>query len=299
MTDSPRRLVISVDLDEWYHARWATGSGNSRWKSNIDFFREVYGSDTPRGDIEKPTGEILELFEKYGIKATFFILGEVAKYYPHLVKMISSEGHEIASHGSTHTDLWNFTPETFKNQLLESKKILEDLSGKKVIGYRAPNLVIEDWIIPILRELEFEYDSSVCPSRKLMGKFSYPVELPQHPYFTDDISFREGSGSFFEIPIPVYPYIKLPAATGIMTRVIGKWWSVTALKSALENSDALYYFHPYELTSKPEIKNLKFLQKLHSRRTGEWMKNAVEKILGEFREVEMVSCAELLSKYKL
>jgi polysaccharide deacetylase family protein (PEP-CTERM system associated) len=291
------KLVISIDLDEWYHARWVTGSKISRYPDTLSFFREVYNLDRPRGDIEKPTIEILEMLEEFNIKATFFILGEIAGYYPHLVKEITKNGHEISCHGKNHKDLWSYTPQTFRSDLKEAKNLLEDLSGQKVIGYRAPNLVIEDWIVPILIELGFEYDSSVCPSRKLMGKFGRSKSLPAHPYFLSENSFKPGNGPLFEIPIPVFPFLKLPAATGIMTRVIGVWWSRFALKYNLRSHDALYYFHPYEMVEAPQLDNLTVMQKLHSRRSGDWMKTAVEKLLHTFKDQSKLTCLQLMNLY--
>lgn len=298
MKEKNNKLVISVDLDEWYHARWLTGSKISRYPDALSFFREVYNLDRPKGDIEKPTMYILDLLDEFDIKATFFILGEVAGYYPHLVKEISKNGHEISCHGKFHVDLWNYSPESFKADLKEAKNLLEDLSGQKVIGYRAPNLVIEDWIVLILTELGFEYDSSVCPSRKLMGKFGRSKMLPAYPYFLSENSFEPGNGPLFEIPIPVFPYIKLPAATGIMTRVIGAWWSSIALRYNLERHDALYYFHPYEMVEAPELNNLTFMQKLHSRRSGDWMKKAVKKLLRTFEDQPNLTCFQLMNLYK-
>ena len=254
--------------------------------------------DKPRGDIDKPTMEILEIFDEFKIKATFFILGEVAGYYPHLVKEIDARGHEISCHGKIHTDLWNYTQNTFKTDLTDAKKLLEDLIGKKVLGYRAPNLVIEDWIVPILNEIGFEYDSSVCPSRKLMGKFGNTMKLPSYPYFLSKNSFQPGDGNLFEIPIPVFPFIKLPAASGIMTRVIGIWWSSFALRYNLHYHDSLYYFHPYEMVQAPVLDNLKFIQKLHSRRSGSWMSDAVKKIFADFESTPKTNCFELMSYFK-
>ena len=287
-------LVISVDLDEWYHARWITGSKISRYPDTLSFFRDIYKTDKPRGDINKPTYEILDIFDEFKVQATFFILGEVAGFYPHLVKEIAKRGHEISCHGKFHVDLWNYTLQKFRADLTDAKNLLEDLSGEKVIGYRAPNLVIEDWIIPVLEEIGFEYDSSVCPSRKLMGKFGNTMNLPSYPYFLSRTSFRPGDGKLFEIPIPVFPFIALPAASGIMTRVIGIWWSVFALKYNLKKHDALYYFHPYEFLEKLELRNMTFIQKLHARRTGFWMRKAVKEILSEFDDNIFTNCKELL-----
>ncbi len=296
MNEHESRLAISVDLDEWYHARWATGSKISRWPNPLSLFIEVYGLKHPRGDIDRPTREILLLFDEMKIKATFFILGEVAEYYPHLVKDISNNGHEVACHSYRHVDLWLHTPASFSRELKDAKTRLEDLCGNAIVGFRAPNLIVEDWILPILSELGFLYDSSVCPSRKIMGKFGRFRNLPQNPYRMAPGSFFPGNGDLVEIPIPVFPYIRLPAATGIMTRVIGVWWTVTALKAALKSGDSLYYFHPYELTDRPRINRLKLRDRLFARRTGEWMKNSLREIFNLCSAVPKATCFELAQK---
>jgi polysaccharide deacetylase family protein (PEP-CTERM system associated) len=293
MSDARPRLVISVDLDEWFHVRWATGSANSRWKDPSAFFEEVYGSGGHRRAIERPTKEILDLFDAHKVKVTFFILGEVAGWYPDLVKDIATRGHEIASHSFRHIDLWMHTRESFRRELKNAKSALEELTGKEVLGFRAPNLVIEDWIVPILEEEGFLYDSSVCPSRKLMGKFGISRHIPSVPYRLSADSFNPGQGSMVEIPIPVFPYLRLPAATGIATRVIGRPWTSIALRQSLKTGDSLYYFHPYELTLPPRIEGLSAYQKLFMRRTGPWMHTSVKDLLRRFSLVPKATCVEV------
>lgn len=293
MSEKPSRLVVSVDLDEWYHARWATGSSIARWRDPLDFYKEVYGTAAPRGDITPPTYEILDLLDIKGITATFFILGQVARDYSYLVREIAQRGHEIACHSYRHVDIWLHTKESFRSELRDAKRVLEDLSGVSVLGFRAPNLVIEDWMVSVLADEGFLYDSSVCSSRRLMGKFGKGRELPVVPYRLSGSSFSPGRGTMAEIPIPVFPIIRLPAATGIMTRIIGRWWSAAALRSALGKGDALYYFHPYEFTEIPHIAHLGSRNRLFSRRAGKWMKTAVGKLLDDFADVPKITCRAL------
>lgn len=290
------RLAVSVDLDEWYHARWVTGAALSRWPQPADFFREVYGSDGPRGDIVRPTETILELFAAAGVRATFFILGEVAGFYPDLVRRIAGRGHEIACHGMRHVDLWEYAPASLASEVGAAKARLEDICGVAVTGFRAPNLVIETWMLPVLAELGFVYDSSVCPSRKLMGKFGAFQHCPMNPYRLGPESFSPGSGGLAEIPIPVFPVLRLPAATGIMTRVAGRWWTEIALRHALRTGDALYYFHPYELTANPGIPLRCFRERLFCRRAGKWMEDAVRSLLARLAGVPRATCAELAAR---
>jgi polysaccharide deacetylase family protein (PEP-CTERM system associated) len=295
---SQRRLVVCVDLDEWYHCRWATGSPGSLWKDTRTFFRDYYGTDGPTGELLEPTKRTLDIFDECGIKATFFVLGEMATHYPELVRRIHAAGHEIACHGMRHVDLFGLAREQFAEELGEAKGILESIIGERVIGYRAPNLVIEPWVIDVLEEMGFRYDSSVCPSRSLMGKYNGMLNAPQNPYRLSHGSLdKPGQREIVELPIPSFPVVKAPAASGIMTRVVGKWWALTALKYALRTGAATYYFHPYELAPKPKIPGLSLRTHLFLRRTGPWMERAVRDILRQI-EADFVRARDVVEQFE-
>ena len=279
MPAEPRRVVLSVDLDEWYHCRWATGSPGSRWKDTAQFFREHYGSDRPAGELTEPTGRVLSLFERLGVKASFFILGEVARFYPELVREIARRGHEVGCHGYHHVDIDLLGPDGFRRELVESCELLASLVGRPVVGYRAPNLLLRDWMIPILRAQGVRYDASVCTSRGLLGKDFGHDHVAVNPYrFSAAFSRPDPAGDMVEIPLPTFPFLRLPAATGILTRVAGRAWTLIALKGALRTGDAQYYFHPYELGPRPKIP-LSLRERLFLRRLGPWMEEAVEAIV--------------------
>ena len=177
-------MALSIDLDEWFHGRWATGGPRSRWADTASVFREVYGGDRPRGDIVPAARWLLALFAERRITATFFILGEVAEWYPELVREIAAAGHEIACHGMHHTDMTTLSREAFAADLRRAKELLEKLAGRPVRGYRAPNLVVAPWLADVIRELGFTYDSSICPARSFSGKYQDMMRCPQHPYRT-------------------------------------------------------------------------------------------------------------------
>lgn len=274
-----RKVVLSVDLDEWYHCRWATGSPKSRWTDTAACFRDVYGSDRPSGELTAPTRRILDLFERQGVQGSFFILGEVASYYPDLVREIEARGHEVGCHGYHHTDIDLLGPEGFTRELREARKVLSALVTHPVIGYRAPNLLLRDWMIPILREEGFRYDVSVCTSRNLLGKDFGHTHVAQNPYrFRESFSRADAQGDMAEIPLPVFPYLRLPGATGILTRIAGLTWTRIALRHALKSGDAQYYFHPYEMAAKPKLA-FGLREKLFLRNLGPWMEAAVERII--------------------
>ena len=295
MSPEPRRCVLSVDLDEWYHCRWATGSPRSRWRDTHQFFREHYGSDRPAGELAEPTRRILALFDRLDVKGTFFVLGEVAGFYPELVTEIAARGHEVACHGFHHVDIDLLGPEAFGRELREAKELLASIVGHPVIGYRAPNLLVRDWMIPILRGEGFRYDASVCTARAVLGKDFGHGHVAANPYrFSDAFSRPDPSGDLVEIPLPTFPVLRLPAATGILTRVAGRAWTLAALRRALRTGDAQYYFHPYELGAAPAIR-LSLRERLFLRRLGSWMEEAVEEIARRLREwgAQFVTAGEL------
>jgi peptidoglycan/xylan/chitin deacetylase (PgdA/CDA1 family) len=284
-----------VDVDEWYHCRWATGAAHSRWKDTASFFREHYGSDAPAGELVGPTRRVLDLFDRLGAKGTFFVLGEVARFYPDLVREIAARGHEVGCHGYHHVDVDLLGPEVFRKELVEAKAALEALVGRPVVGYRAPNLLVRDYMVPILREAGFHYDASVCTSRGLLGKDFGHDHVAVNPYrFKERFSRPDPAGDLVEIPHPVFPWLRLPAATGILTRVAGTGWSLIALRRALRTGDVQYYFHPYEIGPKPRIP-LSARERLFLRRLGPWMEEAVEEIGQRLRSwgVRFVTGSEL------
>ena len=292
---SERNVVISVDLDEWYHCRWATGAEHSRWPDTAAVFREHYGSDRPAGELVAPTRRILDLFDRQGVRGSFFVLGEVATHYPGLVREIEARGHEVGCHGFHHVDIDRLGPEGFGRELAQARAALDGLLARQVTGYRAPNLLLRDWMIPTLRAHGFRYDVSVCTSRALLGKDFGHRHVAANPYrFRDGFSRPDPQGDLVEIPLPTFPLLRLPAATGILTRVAGVRWTTIALRHALKSGDAQYYFHPYELGPRPRIP-LGLRERVFLRRLGPWMERAVERIVVTLRGwgVRFVTAAEL------
>lgn len=300
-TPSPRdclsaasRLVLSIDLDEWYHSRWATGYRNSLWQDTASFFREVYAADRPRGDLIPPTRWLLKFFATDQIKATFFILGEVGEWYPELVREIAAAGHEVACHGMHHVDMSDLTRGAFAADLRRAKAILEPLAGQPVIGFRSPNLVVQPWLADVLLELGFRYDSSICPARGFRGKYSHMADCPQHPYRVGASIQEVGNRDLWEIPIPTMPWVKMPAATGIATRVFGAWWTRFALWYWSRSGDVQYYFHPYEIWHDKLPPSRRFFVRLITRRRGTYMQRAGARILTDFAD-RIITCKDVVT----
>lgn len=202
--------------------------------------------------VERNTDILLELLEKYGHKATFFILGWVAEKKPNLVKKIASEGHEIASHGYKHEIIYKLTEDSFRKDLLLSKNILEDITGKEVIGYRAPNFSITKnslWAISILKELNFKYDSSVFPT-SFHDRYGFNG-LNVNNFF----KFENGLQEFL---LTVYKFggINFPLGGGAYFRFMPYRIFRFMLKGINRRGRSfIFYLHPWELDrDQPRLK---------------------------------------------
>lgn len=162
---------------------------------------------------------LLDLYDKYGVKATFFYTGHIAQLYPDVVKMAYERGHEVGSHGLTHEVNQAFdvlSPEEQLSHLRQSKRILESIIGDEVISFRAPAARVDKGFPAILAEAGFKIDSSVSSQRfDMMFSFGALKKLhwltaPRKAYFTKrDNIFRKGDSGILEVPISAFgfPYI--------------------------------------------------------------------------------------------
>jgi polysaccharide deacetylase family protein (PEP-CTERM system associated) len=162
---------------------------------------------------------IFDLLERRQQKATFFCLGWIAEKYPEVIKRIDSMGYEIGTHSEMHQLAYEQTPEAFRKDLLRSVKVLEDITGKKIVSYRAPGFSIKEsnsWAFGILYEAGIEYDASIFPAGRAHGGFpsfgnaepciiSYKgIKLREFPINTAKILGRDlifsGGGYFRLLP---------------------------------------------------------------------------------------------------
>jgi peptidoglycan-N-acetylglucosamine deacetylase len=162
---------------------------------------------------------LLELYEKYDVKSTFFFTGYIARLLPDVVKMVTNAGHEVASHGKSHLKENGFDVMPFdrqKRHLIETKILLEDISGQEVISFRAPALRVNNDTAPALIEAGYKIDSSVASQRfDFFLSFGGIKKLnwffaPRLPYLTSPKSlFRKGPGPLVEVPLSALflPYV--------------------------------------------------------------------------------------------
>lgn len=141
--------AMTVDLEDWFHSERPT----ERWE---DYSHRL------RPSLET----LIRLFDHHGVRATFFVLGHVAKRDPGLVREIARAGHEIAAHGEGHDFVYRQSEQEFSRDVRNVKDQLEQIISKPVLGYRAPFFSITCkslWAITILREHGYRYDSSIFP----------------------------------------------------------------------------------------------------------------------------------------
>lgn len=157
------KSIISVDVEDWFHILEIPSLPSADQWDNLP------------SRIERNFLRLLELFATKEVRVTCFFLGYVAKRYPHLVKQAQTAGHEIGSHGFAHKLIYRMSPNEFLNELMDSKRLLEDICGQEVIGFRAPGFSVKDqtpWFYDILAQGGFRYDSSVFPAPRLHGGIS-------------------------------------------------------------------------------------------------------------------------------
>jgi polysaccharide deacetylase family protein (PEP-CTERM system associated) len=197
--------------------------------------------------VRDNTLRVLELFARYGAKATFFIVGQIAEQQPSLVREIISAGHEIGCHSYRHCAIWRMTPQGFRQDTTRAVAAIEQAAGTKVLGYRAPTFSVVQrtlWAIEILAEQGFLYDASVYPIRHdLYG-------MPDAPRFLFRWKTPHGL-QLYEFPSTTVRLSghNLPAGGGGYLRILPLWYSRWAINrvATKENAPAVVYFHPWEL----------------------------------------------------
>lgn len=266
----PSRILnaMTVDVEDYFHVS--------------AFSKQVVPSDWGNRfplRVEQSTDKTLALFERHQVKGTFFILGWVAEQCPNLIQRIAAQGHEIACHGYAHQRANTQTRDEFKADVVRCKQFLEDLTGRKVLGYRAPSFSIDtrnEWAFEVLNELGFIYSSSTYPVKHdLYGvpdwpRFKYQrpegiTELPIPTTYFGQRSIPIGGGGYFRL----YPY-------SLSHYLIQRF-----LKQ--EQQPYSFYFHPWELDpQQPKMKDAPLKSKFRHYLNLARMECRLERLLQDF-----------------
>tara|TARA_B110000967_G_C18832081_1_gene534624 strand:- start:87 stop:929 length:843 start_codon:yes stop_codon:yes gene_type:complete len=237
--------ILTFDIEEWFHCDFI--SDDSNW-SNYEV------------RIHESTDFILDTLSLHNRKATFFILGWIAKKYPEIVSKIYNEGHEIGCHSMKHRLVHNLTPNDFKKDTQDALNVIENIIGEKVIMYRAPAFSITKetpWAFEILNELGITHDASIFPAKHDYGGFpnfgkpepslietngvlikEFPMNI--HEILNQPIVFS--GGGFFRL----FPY-----------KLIKKW--------SCDSDYIMTYFHPRDFDKgQPMLHHLPLIRKFKS-----------------------------------
>ncbi|MCD8385996.1 MAG: polysaccharide deacetylase family protein [Bacteroidales bacterium] len=240
--------ILTFDVEEWFHLLdFDDTRGEEQWKNF-----EVR--------IHENVDRILDILDSTGTKATFFIIGWIAKTYPEVVKKIA-EKYQIGSHTMTHQLVWQQTPAEFRSDVESSIKLLEDITSQPIKAFRAPGFSIresEAWAFDILSELGIEYDCSVFPAAHAHGgmpSYSHPgpsiikhddVEMKEFPVSIKNIGGKHlifSGGGYFRL----FPY-----------SIIKKW-------SQDSGDYLLSYIHPRDLDAgQPKLEGLPMTRQFKS-----------------------------------
>ncbi len=230
---TPIRNAMTIDVEDYFQV--------SAFAAHIP--RESWESIPCR--VERNIDRILTLLDERQAKATFFTLGWIAERYPAMVKRIVSNGHELASHGWAHQRVSDQKPQEFLDDIVRSKALLEDISGQKILGYRAPSFSIGSntlWALDLLEEAGYRYSSSI-----------YPIQhdhygMPNAPRFA---FYPKNNGGLLELPVTTVRLFKrnIPAGGGGYFRLWPYTFSHWLLQriNHLEKHSAIFYFHPWEI----------------------------------------------------
>jgi polysaccharide deacetylase family protein (PEP-CTERM system associated) len=250
-------VVLSFDVEEHFRIEAAA---NTHVAAGL---KRCYGSR-----MESATGWLLDELAKREIKATFFVLGQIARDYRQLILAIHAAGHEVASHGWDHQCVQRLTPASFRRDVAWSKDAIEQITGQPVLGYRAPTFSIvreTSWAIDELVELGFHYDSSIYPVWH--DRYGVP-DAPRAPFLCQGVCHR-----ILELPLATLRSCgaNLPVAGGGYFRLLPLSLMEAAIcRAACRHQDrkeaavAVLYFHPWEFDARQPRLPLRPLSRLRT-----------------------------------
>ena len=238
----PHLAAFSFDIEDWHH-------------SELHHAAAVHDESI----VVRGTEAILDLLARHGWRSTFFVLGEVVREHPELVRRMVAEGHELACHGMAHRPLWRADPASFRAELIEFREVVTAALGHfPVIGFRAPTFSIDrsnPWALDVLREQGYRYDSSVFPMKvKLYGTPGAPVGIYRPS--REDLRRHDPAGDLVEFPVAIAELqgLRFPVGGGFYLRALPLPLFRAGLDFILRHRPFALYLHPREVT--PEQQRL-------------------------------------------
>lgn len=233
MTADLGQCVFSIDVEDWFHILDAPSTPRlAEW-------------DTLPSRVEGNFLRLLDLASEQSVRCTCFFLGWVAERFPHLVTAAVRRGHEIASHGWAHRLAYELTPEEFYQDAARSKRVLEEISGRRVLGYRSAGFSLGEgnaWVFDQLLRAEYVYDSSVFPAHHGHGGWHNGQFSPYR--------LQRRGGTLLEFPMTIEKVFGMPVCFfgGGYLRLFPVTVILTMTASVLrQGRPAIFYVHPREI----------------------------------------------------
>ncbi|MCK9542276.1 MAG: DUF3473 domain-containing protein [Novosphingobium sp.] len=260
---------LSVDVEDWFQV--------GAFENVIE--RTAWDGLDDR--VERNCEAILAMFAETDVKATFFTLGWVAQRHPALMRRIAEQGHELASHGWDHQRVFRMDRASFAADLECSRKTIEDASGSRVCGYRAPSFSIDyrtPWAYMVLAEQGFTYSSSVAPVTHDHYGWSTAPRFAFRPLPWADL---------VELPVTTAMLAgkRLAAGGGGFFRVLPYGFSRWAIRQVnrRDGRPAIFYFHPWEIDpQQPRVPNASMRSRLRHYTNLDRMADKLRQLVGEF-----------------
>jgi polysaccharide deacetylase family protein (PEP-CTERM system associated) len=266
---APVRHFFTVDVEEWFQvvalSPWAP---MGRW-------------DAFESRVERSVDRLLDLMARRDARGTFFTVGWVAERHPAMVRRIADAGHELASHTWDHVRITHQSPDAFRESIRRTKRVIEDLTGAPVNGFRAPSFSIvrgTEWALDLLLEEGHTYDSSLFPVRR--SGYGY-VGGARDPYVID-----RPAGRLVEIPPVTLDLLgrTLPAAGGAYFRLLPYALVRAALRSsAARGVPGTFYIHPWEWDPGQPRLDVPFLTRLRHYGGQAGVLARLDRLMREFR----------------
>ena len=279
-----RVSAMTVDVEDYFQV--------SAFESHVD--KSKWDEIPCR--IEGNVDRILQLFDDKDVKATFFTLGWIAQRYPVMTKRIVEQGHELASHGWEHIRVTKQSPMSFREDIIRTREVLEEIGGQPVRGYRAASYSIDSsnlWALDELAEAGYRYSSSIVPIKHdLYG-------MPDSPRF----AFKAAGGRLLEIPITTIPVFgrNINCGGGGWFRLFPYSFSRWALHQVnnKEHQSGIFYFHPWEIDpEQPRPKGLDAKTRFRHYVNLKRMYTRLERLLDDFNwgRMDQIFLGEELGK---
>ncbi|MBW2568319.1 MAG: polysaccharide deacetylase family protein [Deltaproteobacteria bacterium] len=258
--------ILTVDLEDWFHI------------CGVEKFIPETSWPELESRVAANTVKILDVLSQKKVSATFFVLGFIAEKHPDLISKIEKAGHEIATHGYAHRQVYTMTPDMFRQDLIKAVRIITQITGQPVKGYRAPEWSIRDdslWALDILQKEGFEYDSSMTPL-PIIGNQNYS-KIPYR------LTLDEGQLWEFPPMVGSTPFVNFPLGGGWGLRVFPyNLIRFTIQKLNRQGQPAVIFFHPREFDRNNPSIRLPLAKKFVLNARVERTEKRLERLLDDF-----------------